>query len=120
MNTKELQIGDWVNYRGTNIQVTSLYDKGGSNEIGWGVKESTWVNGRCIEPIPLTAEILEKNGFKRGFGEEGQPIFSTIQFGEYGMWDGYCFPNCKGRVLQYVHQLQHALRLCGIEKEFVI
>ena len=64
MKTNEQQIGDYVNYRGQIIKVTSLYDKGGSNEVGWSDKESVWVNAINVEPIPLTAEILEKNGFE--------------------------------------------------------
>ena len=63
MKANELQIGDYVNYRGQVIKVTSLYDKGGSNEVGWSDKESVWVNADNVEPIFLTAEILEKNGF---------------------------------------------------------
>ncbi len=65
MKASELQIGDYVNYRGQVIKVTSLYDKGGSNEVGWSDKESVWVNADNVEPIPLTADILEKNGFER-------------------------------------------------------
>lgn len=141
MNTKELQIGDWVNYRGTNIQVSSLYDKGGSNEIGWGDKESTWVNGRCIEPIPLTEEILEKNGFKimrnqqsyeyRGypngdfevvdkcsvfFNQQRKPPFmlQVIRLLKLSTEEKINLH------VQYIHQLQQAFRLLGIEKEFVI
>ena len=118
MKANELQICDWFLYKGEPHQIVDI------DRFSVMVESKTTIDSRAdfeeIEPIPLTHEILEKNGFKRGFGEEGQPIFSTIQFGEYGMWDGYCFPNCKGRVLQYVHQLQHALKLCGIEKEFVI
>ena len=63
MKVNKLQIGDYVNYHGQFIKVTSLYDKGGSNEVGWSNKESVWVNADNVEPIPLTAEILEKNGF---------------------------------------------------------
>lgn len=58
MKVNELQIGDYVNYRGHIIKVTSLYDKGGSNEVGWSDKECVWVNADNVEPIPLTAEIL--------------------------------------------------------------
>ena len=61
MKANELMIGDYVNYRGHIIKVTSLYDKGGSNEVGWSNKESVWVNADNVDPIPLTPEILEKN-----------------------------------------------------------
>ena len=127
MKANELQIGDYVNYRGQIIKVTSLYDKGGSNEVGWSDKESVWVNGRCIEPIPLTSEILEKNGFvnDRGiycwrdenkqityFSKENNRPYCTYSFVniESGCIDVNEMP------ITFVHELQHALRLCGIEK----
>ena len=71
MRVSELMIGDYVNYRGQIIKVTSLYDKGGSNEVGWSRKESVWVNADNVEPIPLTTEILEKNGFEYKGKESG-------------------------------------------------
>ena len=127
MKANELMIGDWVNYRGTFIKVTSLYDKGGSNEIGWGKIESTWVNGRCIEPIPLTREILEKNGFIRDmfYGEwqfDLDPFpFSVVQRKNNSWYLGReehgIAHNREIIDISYVHELQHALRLCGIEKE---
>lgn len=124
MKASELQIGDYVNYRGQIIKVTSLYDKGGSNEVGWSDKESVWVNGRCIEPIPLTAEILENNGFTR-FGTD------YILKGEHFGLDNPSIPSnyldnywlrisIKTVHIEYVHQLQHALRLCGITREIIL
>lgn len=120
MKANEIQIGDYVNYRGQIIKVTSLYDKGGSNEVGWSDKESVWVNGRCIEPIPLTPEILEKNGWmyiaedKVFYPEnlKGElPWICYITDGSNEVFRMKDFCN-----LQYVHELQHALRLCEIEK----
>jgi hypothetical protein len=89
-----------------------------------------------IKPIPLTAEILEKNDFKlrnRYIWErkdnyccvklniapkieiEGEilgepPILLQI--------DGATFS--LNIIVEYVHELQNALRLCGIEKEIII
>ena len=128
-------IGDWVHYRGTNIRVTSLYDKGGSNEIGWGDKESTWVNGHAVEPIPLTTEILEQNGFKYrewsydydrydqwnldGIDENGKynGTLVTINRRKDGHWmDVRCGGNGFWDI-SHVHHLQHIMRLCGVEKD---
>lgn len=131
MKVNELQIGDYVNYRGQIIKVTSLYDKGGSNEVGWSDKESVWVNGRCIEPIPLTPEILEKNGIKWLSTEPSgrrtyccnKPVIHCTYFPNSGwlVCVGACGSNKVRFVeiskVQHVHQLQHALRLYGIEKE---
>ena len=139
MKAKEIQIGDYVNYRGQIIKVTSLYDKGGSNEVGWSDKESVWVNADNVEPIPLTAEILEKNGWVRTkycYGRDCMEIHGADKLPEgadnalsmarwsidrnyqYHFLDLYMW---KGSVMQhnvhYVHQLQHAFRIFGIERE---
>lgn len=140
MKANELQIGDYVNYRGQIIKVTSLYNKGGSNEVGWSDKESVWVNADNVEPIPLTPEIFKKNGFKEG-------TYNILDKGGYKTFPEYKYINreevtdmsknlikvsysdVNGGVydisfgigshifdLKYVHELQHTLRLCGIEK----
>ena len=140
MKAKNLQIGDYVNYRGQIIKVTSLYDKGGSNEVGWSDKESVWVNADNVEPIPLTPEILEKNGFTGGKYENycGNVFYLSVDgFREVGLTMSYkdnilwCerinqnYPNSIGdkyaiHHLEYVHELQHALRLCRIKKEIIL
>ena len=135
MKAKEIQIGDYVNYRGQIIKVTSLYDKGGSNEVGWSDKESVWVNADNVEPIPLTSEILEKNEFVANKHVYPYPYYEYINK-EDEVKVGFAFP--QGNRTSYkdpwvyvdsenvfiehlpcifVNQLQHALRLCGIEKE---
>lgn len=91
-----------------------------------------------IEPIPLTPEILEKNDFKKFpfLHIEGQhqwtwwgnTLISVI------LWCRELNDDTKdGMMLKieaptstlcikvnYVHELQHALRLCGIEKEIIL
>ena len=120
MDVKSLQIGDYVNYRGQIIKVTSLYDKGGSNEVGWSDKESVWVNADNVQPIPLTPEILEKNGFY--YDEDRKAYLMGVIFRvkpeRYGL---FSFEICGCPYsLNTVHELQHALRLCGIEKEIIL
>ena len=81
-----------------------------------------------LDPIPLTPEILEKNGF--GYIESnselshyylGEPRYCAnmdLHIGtdrEGHFWLNYYNNSIYG--LNYIHQLQHALRLCGIEKE---
>jgi len=134
MKANELQIGDYVNYRGQIIKVTSLYDKGGSNEVGWSDKESVWVNAISVEPIPLTPEILEKNGFEKVYDEYKLPnyrikwknytnLFFIVFTGVDGYWNHVGLGVIIGGVpatLDYVHQLQQAMKLCGINKEIVL
>ena len=73
-----------------------------------------------IFPIPLTTEVLEKNGF----------VYNAIPFVDgweqfgltlYRGGNGYridCGINVS-LIIDYVHELQHALRLCSISKEIV-
>ncbi|MBO7281048.1 MAG: hypothetical protein J6V00_07795 [Bacteroidaceae bacterium] len=78
-----------------------------------------------IDPIPITTEILEANGFVKN-GEYNE--WST------GNWDdipfiGISISRQSMRIknlgtdiflenkVVYVHQLQHALRLAGVDKE---
>lgn len=71
-----------------------------------------------LDSIPLTPEILEKNGFKDGqyFAElyiQGWHVISDAR--------NLCMECERGWHMNIpcrcVHQLQHALRLCQIEKE---
>ena len=120
MKAEELMIGDWV-YNTHNDQPEQVY------EIGSGLVMLAYndlYEYDEIEPIPLTAELLMQNGFEKD-PETGECLLSdyddtfevcwigtilTVQSG-YGRME---LVNC-----QYVHELQHALRLCGIEKEIV-
>ena len=74
-----------------------------------------------LEPIPLTPEILEENGFvynESPFVQSWEQFGLSLHLGG----DGYrinCGQNV-AMVIDSVHQLQHALRLCGINKEIVL
>lgn len=71
-----------------------------------------------VFPIPLTPEILEKNGFK--FIND-EPFF--VGWEQYGMV--FCYREGGGfsvsilinSQIDYVHELQHLLRLWKIDKE---
>jgi hypothetical protein len=123
MKANEMQIGDYVNYRGQIIKVTSLYDKGGSNEVGWSDKESVWVNADNVEPIPLTPEILEKNEIDTVFKTRYKGFYLEY-YTEVRMIMLYVYNNGSfqptGIGFKYVHELQHALRLCGINREIML
>ena len=70
-----------------------------------------------VKPIPLTPEILEKNGWKEAeYWHEYQDGENIIQC---------CLPDMRGRIngiefenfkCEYVHQYQHLLRLCGLNE----
>lgn len=127
MDTKELQIGDWV-----------LYTEFGKNEFHRiEIVEPTrvWLNGcktyvpdEYIEPIPLTSDILEKNGFVCKDKEKGM---YGVTIAPYYMRKDVPFEIfCDGEPfaiwfqdqvnIKYVHEIQHALRLCRVKKDIVL
>jgi hypothetical protein len=67
------------------------------------------------KPIPLTPEILEKNGFvveSRDCHDEPLQYCELVD----GLWIDISGENFFEGKLEYVHQLQHALGLCEINK----
>lgn len=127
MKIEELSIGDWVRYDfpkigKSNIQVNSIDEE--DNHIGaGGVGASAWSDVSEFEPIPLTPEILEKNGvhFVGNLDDDDDdrlfacPSFSVIWLKGRGEW-AFSVPQ-SWLYIRSVHQLQHALRLAGIGKE---
>ena len=133
MKENELMIDDWVLVSGNPMQIQAINDIDG--EIMAGDELYCLIEDRVhsedkIEPVPLTAEILEKNGFvgdkqvmQYYFTEDGQKYHFSLR----QMYDkddnpkGYSFFAFNVlTIIDYVHQLQHALRLCGIDKEIVL
>lgn len=106
MKADELMVNDWVILGSEKFRVGTIL-RGG--------------NYSALRPIPLTPEILEKNGFK----DEG--YFARLDVGEY-----HILCDTKNVAIlhrehtnidvpiYYVHELQHALRLCKIEKVIVL
>ena len=88
-----------------NRCIGQAYENAESGQISCLVQGSVWLE---VDPIPLTAEILEKNGVK----DSGAL--------SYEFYDGYhVFLYAEKRTvhagaLWFVHELQHALRLCGL------
>ena len=89
-----------------------------------------FIRNEDIDPIPLTPEILEKNDLKPDAAEDAYAY--RYQIGGVSIVE--CYANAGGRyrgifaygdtrlriTLRFVHELQHALRLCGIDKEIVL
>lgn len=132
MKANELMLWDWVYvpHRGKAShygKVTALLSSGAvETEINGSLALSS-----SVEPIPLTTEILEKNGFSaEGYnmgvvGFHTDPIPDVKDGYEVFIWKDMCLEIKHGfthlkRYTFYVHELQHALRLCGIEKEIVL
>ena len=118
MKCKELMINDWVSDKyGYLMQITVIGDGYVSFEDDEG--NLCQLDDKCNqpEPIPLTYEILKKNGWKDAeFWCEYQEGNNFIQA---------CLPDMRGRIngieiehfkCECVHQYQHLLRLCGLDE----
>ena len=127
----DLSVGDWVQYRDREWQVCSLYQFTG--EVGlWRKDSQICENVADCKPITITAEILEKNGWS------SDGMYATLRidehrhleyyFHEHRLRKYYCGVDewqnhAKVNVITFavhcysVHQLQHALRLAGVDKE---
>lgn len=121
MKAEELMIGDWVNVGNDEFAFPDQIYSLGYDEVdsGHGDMVGTYRYDELF-PIPITPEILEKNGFvKQGF--PGWEIY-TEDF--LILWRIRCFNAANGSFhrshISYVHELQHALRLCGIKKEIML
>ena len=134
MEITELMIGDIVQYLDGKKLITVVVVKvdGSGNVVRLKQKNGHKFNTTVdyLRPIPLTPEILEKNGFRIVFdGELHVSYFQDIEsfhtevkvdkIGIYqklsmldGLGNGVTIVECK-----YVHQLQHAFSICKINKQ---
>lgn len=128
-------IGDYVSVKpsGMLIKIAAVHHK----KVAYHtvVHKLSWVRESLLEPIPLTPEILEKNGFIRHplwhhCDKDLDNYSISVQLG-YANRIEYIKIAEKGKDnvipsertklylthIKYVHQLQQSMRLCGIEKE---
>ena len=131
MKANELMIGDWAfcTYPSINkpVRVAEIRTVS-DNELKIVVYDDIRLvlNETYMDPIPLTPEILEKNGFEwNRYKTSLNLTCGTIHIG-YGFykdclsvsdWADDGTAQIVSVECKYVHQLQHALRLCEIEKE---
>lgn len=132
IDCKSLMIGDWV-FNEIPCYVTAIYHNGTIDCQG----DNQSISTDSVDPIPLTAEILEKNGFNKPKVEDSTDwsyyktdktgkgmycIFYSVDddmFLEIASYKSYIGEYHRMGV-RYVHELQHALRLAGIDKEITI
>ena len=128
MEAKDLMIGDWVQHAsGKYFRITRIDMRSdGSIHFACG-HPHLWDYNNKFSPIPLTAEILEKIGFSKYEMPSGDYEYkchsNLVQISRCK--SQYCWYISIEHVIlclkiKYVHELQHALRLCGIEKEIVL
>ena len=137
MKVEELMIGDLVYYSYPNPFVTKVIDVCSHGEEHFirckrDEKDNLYkqdqledFNVGILKPIPLTPEILEKNGFKKPENNCNYIIHNTLIFNDFTLalctydynsitpYNHICY--CR-----YVHELQHVLKLCGINKKIIV
>ena len=118
MKAADLIIGDWVGRVFDDKRIIEDYrqvDWIRTGEIGMRYCK-VWSIG-CIEPIPLTTEILEKNGWEQTECcheyQYGKNIIQCRLPYMVGRINGIDIENFK---CEYVHQYQHLLRLFGLDE----
>lgn len=138
MKTEELMIGDWVLVEEPtetiNAQILAVHKHGITYETNYsGIRATNIMSSDYIHPIFLTEEILVKNGFQKLNDKtfllkdqieiEVHSTFSEV----YARYEDYdrdynSYNDCyiEIAIIHYVHELQHLLRLIGIEKELMI
>lgn len=132
----DLMLGDLVQVNGEAFKVISI----SYFDIGIFDRKNDFYYEHIdnIKPIPLTPEILEKNGFVANKHVYPYPYYEYINK-EDKLKIGFAFPQGNRTSYKepwvyidservfvehlpciYAHELQHALRLCGVDKEITI
>ena len=142
LTSKDLMVGDWVIVKGVPTKIYDIDKIDGINRE-WiaGCEDGGCTCYKDIQPIPLTPEILEKNGFtlENKVKHPARYIYNA-SYSNSVIVDLDCYNNGRGAVTCilagvglvsnsfiriygediYVHELQHALRLCKVDKEKVV
>lgn len=132
MKAKDLMIGDWVIRRGVPEEPMRLYDMKASTDIVYLDQDGRGVTEKFenIEPIQLTKKILEKNSFLK---------VESIEYPSHSVGISFLYRNtpeglrifvqnaCVGgptctmiKTCKYVHEVQHMIKICDIERTFII
>ena len=126
MSVSDLSVGDWVRVIVQFFaQIDGYHSESGSLSLKTRQGHLVYYRLEDITPIPLTPEILEKNGFThdkwskkiwRYEDEESEVVYYIENNGLEITTD-----DCKiNMVCKSVAELQHALRLAKVGKEIVL
>lgn len=127
MKATEIMIGDRLAYRGQFAAFDFRVEQVTKQKVGYhaepGENRMHYLRLNEVQPIPLTPERLEWNGFEKVQNllvlqwENG--VYPSMIFVEYNP-ENYClfindmmFP----KPVRFLHELHHILMDCGIEKE---
>ena len=134
LKISDLSVGDWVGYNGKSYRAV-IIDALDQTATIFGNDEQGDIRIDQLAPIPITAEILEANGFEFDKASRwhiceledktrinvwiGRNNEGRIEVSKPALFDDmYNFKYADIEVSNIaVHQLQHALRLAGVDKE---
>ena len=124
MKANELSVGDWVYCTEFDKQVIDRLECVEDIRV-FLENAKLYTPLYYIKPIPLTEEILKKNGLAITefpfcaiyFDEDTNYNLELSENKEGDIYWSISFDEYRIIRLRYVHELQHALRLCGIKKE---
>lgn len=132
LKISDLSVGDWVRCNCFKATIAGYNAESGSIQVLTRQKNKMWFGIDDIEPIPITAEILEKNGWSTdgmyAFLRIDEHLHLEYYYHEHRLRKYYCGKDewqnhAKVTDITFaahcysVHQLQHALRLAGLDKE---
>ena len=132
LKIKDLSIGDWVKAGGEPAKVLQLGIVGRNKAKGLSGQTYGFLTSSDIEPIPITPEILKANGWT------WDGMYARLRIDEHSHFEYYKH-ECRLTKLwkgidewqnhvevseitfhchcRAVHQLQHALRLAGLNED---
>lgn len=125
MKASELMINDWVLVDGKPQQVREILHHG-INPTYYRMSDEIegYTHEEKLEPIPLTREVFERNGFGHlAFESDSWHCSDMVENVCFYINDLYCGiygggeDGIIGINVTYVHELQHFLRMLKIEKE---
>lgn len=105
MEANELMLGDWV-------RIPSELNRFKQIKSTFDLDESV-----LYQPVQITGEILEKNGFKKKMGGTFELVYNpkgTYIHMEYNPVSGHLIANDRWFIaneIHFVHELQHALKM---------
>ena len=122
---RDLSIGDWVDAGGEPAKIIQLGIVGRNKAKGLSGQMYGFLTSSEIEPIPITSEILKSNGWYEDDYDTCTDYITDNTIIMYNKerkdWKA-CIMNGSPVVrvkvfFTYVHELQHALRLAGLDKD---
>ena len=124
MKIQELSVGDWVRHTfyEENVRIARI-DGDSERVLAERGKLSISCHLNHFEPIHITPEILEKNGWRNDMADRNFWATDEVYiYNHEGVWR--LRPKSPELLIvvdiKHVHELQRAMNLLGIEKEIIL